>query len=154
MYNVCNIVRENIKHVVGQRMIESLFLLWKRQLNHFVHEANKIDAEEMGVGFAAQREIVQQFNEACQARNALLNVETLCTRENLEMLCVFMRRCVNTGIEFPEWTFVVTQLNLFVIEFERTEMFRGQGQAGAHAMDVHADMHTLLRRVSRLSDDC
>ena len=57
-------------------------------------------------------------------------------------------------MRFPEWTFVVTQLNLFVIEFERTEMFRGQGQAGAHAMDVHADMHTLLRRVSRLSDGC
>ena len=59
-----------------------------------------------------------------------------------------------TFMRFPEWTFVVTQLNLFVIEFERTEMFRGQGQAGAHAMDVHADMHTLLRRVSRLSDGC
>jgi hypothetical protein len=152
MYNVCNIVRENIKHVVGQRMIESLFLLWKRQLHLFVYEANKLD--DMSAGFVAQREIVQQFNEACQARNALLNVETLCTRENLEMLCTFMGRCVRTGIEFPEWTFVVTQLNLFVIEFERTEMFRGQGQAGAHAMDVHADMHTLLRRVSRLSDGC
>ena len=130
MHNVCKITRDNIKHVVGQRMIESLFLLWKRQLNHFVYEANKIETEDMDVNFTAQREIVQQFNEACQARNALFNVETLCTRENLEMLCVFMRRCVNTGIEFPEWTFVVTQLNLFVIEFERTKMLRGQGQAG------------------------
>ena len=130
MYNVCKIVRENIKHVVGQRMIESLFLLWTRQLHYFVYEANKIDAEEMGVGFAAQREIVQQFNTGCQARNALLNVETLCTRENLEMLCAFMERCVGSGIPFPEWTFVVTQLNLFVIEFERTEMFRGQGHVG------------------------
>ena len=148
MHNVCKIVRDNIKHVVGQRMIESLFLLWKRQLNHFVYEANKIETEDMDVNFVAQREIVQQFNEACQARNSLFNVETLCTRENLEMLCVFMRRCVNTGIEFPEWTFVVTQLNLFVIEFERTEMFRGQGQTGAHAMnDVQSDMHTLVRRV-------
>ena len=141
-------MRVNIKHVVGQCMIESLFLLWRLQLNFFVYEANKIDVDDMGANFAAQREIVQQFNEACQARNSLFNVETLCTRENLEMLCVFMRRCVNTGIEFPEWTFVVTQLNLFVIEFERTEMFRGQGQTGAHAMnDVQSDMHTLVRRV-------
>ena len=147
-------MRVNIKHVVGQCMIENLFLLWRLQLNHFVYEANKIDVDDMGANFAAQREIVQQFNEACQARNALLDVETLCTRENLEMLCTFMRRGVITGIQCPEWTFVVSQLNLFVIEFERTKMFRGQGQAGAHAMDVHADMHTLLRRVSRLRDGC
>ena len=61
-------------------------------MDHFVVEANKIDVDDMGANFAAQREIVQQFNEACQARNALLNVETLCTRENLEMLCTFMLR--------------------------------------------------------------
>ena len=73
-------------------MIESLFLLWHRQLNRFMYEANNIPPFDMGAGFAAQREIVQQFNEACQARNALLNVETLCTRENLEMLCTFMLR--------------------------------------------------------------
>ena len=144
-------VSENIKHVVGQRMTGSLFALWQRQLNLFVREASQIEVN-MGANFGAQREIVEQFNEACQARNALVSVETLCTRENLEMLSAFMFVCVKAGIEFPEWSFVVTQLNLFVIEFERTEMFRGQGRAGAHAMDVQADMHTLLRRVSRLSD--
>ena len=141
-------MRVNIKHVVGQCMIENLFLLWRLQLDHFVVEANKIDENDVGANFAAQREIVQEFNEACQARNALHNVGTLCTREKCEMLCAFMRRCIGFGLHFPEWTFVVTQLNLFVIEFERTEMFRGQGQTGAHAMnDVQSDMHTLVRRV-------
>jgi len=131
-------------------MSESIFRLWKHQLGLFVHEANKIDADDMGANFTPQREIVQQFNEACQARNALVNVETLCTRDNLEMLCAFMRRCILTGIEFPAWTFVVTQLNLFVIEFERTTMFRGQPQVGRHA-DAEmrsTDMSMLLQQLN------
>ena len=146
------ITLESIKHRDGPDMIESLYQLWSNQLRLFMDEADKVDPRDMGAFFEAQRDLVKQFNNECQAKNALSNVHTICTRANLEMLSNLVRRCIDYGIgsNIPEWTFVVSQFHLFVMEVERTSMFREQAHSGDHAMGVNPHMHTLLRRVGRI----
>jgi hypothetical protein len=70
------------------------------------------------VPFAVQRTGIDQLWEKCAN---IQTFEAQCTREKLTMLCDMLRRVVDSGAvvkDFPEWSYVVTQFHLFVMDAE------------------------------------
>ena len=100
-------------------------MMWLDQYVNFLHVVGEIDFRDYGAFFEDQRNELRQFCGACEAackREAGPNdFEGLCTRGHLEMLCNFVKRVVGSGDmhKFPQWTFVISQFHLFVIDAER-----------------------------------
>ena len=100
-------------------------MMWLDQYVDFLHIVGEIDVRDMGALFADQRHELGLFcgacEEACKREADPNDFERLCTRAHLEMLCNFVKRVVGSGDtqKFPQWTFVISQFHLFVIDAER-----------------------------------
>ena len=86
---------------------------------------NKVESNDRNATFEGQLNNVKYFYEVCDA-NAGKDFLKYCTREILYMLCDFMKRCVQNGYlsVFPQWTFIISEFHLFVIEVDGIICFK------------------------------
>ena len=102
-------------------------IMWTERLDalvDFLNDQNVADYSSV-VDFDAQRKWVQGLSHKCADYRTF---KAECTRENLKKLCDTVGRVVGNGAalnHFPEWSYIVTQLHLFVIDAESKQLARG-----------------------------
>lgn len=97
--------------------LSSQHYIWEYRCRHFEIFINGLKAGDFGEGFAEQRRSVV---ELCAKYAAFETFAAHCTRANLHILCDFLKWVVGRGSDddFADWTYIVTQFHLFVLEAE------------------------------------
>ena len=110
-------------------------ITWRDRLGEFMDFLNEQDVEDYSkeVDFDAQRVWVRQL--WLESKNEE-SFEAQCTRENLKQLCFVVYRVVGNRSalnHFPDWSYVVTQFHLFVMDAELKKLAWPQQQSdGMH----------------------
>jgi hypothetical protein len=118
---------------MGERNYQHI--TWSDRLIGFVNFLNEQDVEDYSkeVDFNAQRVWVNKLWSDSKNEETF---EAQCTRENLKKLCFVVYRVAGNGVvlnHFPDWSYVVTQFHLFVMDVEFKKLAWPQQQSdGMH----------------------
>ena len=126
---VCVCIKQRMRGCMGERNYQHG--TWRDKLANFVTFLQEQDLADYSeeVDFDAQRKWVNQLYRDCKEEETF---DAQCTRENLKKLSFVVYRVVGNGtapLYFPEWSYVVTQFHLFVMDAEFKKLAWPQQQS-------------------------
>jgi hypothetical protein len=115
--------------------------MWMHVFEEYLLFMNK-EGKDMSSDFPHKVFLLKGIFDNC---TSVETFELRCTTDNLQALCDLTSRVVDNGAadrHFPQWTYLVTQFQLFVLEVQGKAQNKSQDKSGMSEEDESEDLYT------------
>ncbi len=129
-------------------MLHSQYKMWMHVFQEYLVFMNK-EGKDMSSDFPHKVFLLNGIFGNC---TSVETFELRCTTDNLQALCDLTSRVVDNGAadrHFPQWTYIVTQFQLFVLEVQGKAQGKSQGKSGMAEEDLYTRGSSKRTRLAR-----